>query len=188
MVNPNKNVVTFLTQNQKLCNGLQAALKGMVVIRAENIDAVNNTVKHNAVGAVVLHVINSAGWIIFELLKTGYPQVPRYAVLAPSLSGKEDTASLIERYGATGIIDEKTGIKALAPLIESELTPNDDEESSTKEKYLSVFGEVARELIRLQGECNITGLRTLPQPEIGKDTQQRMKKVLSKLQSIKIQP
>lgn len=188
MVNPNNNVVAFLTQNQKLYVGLQAALKRMVVIKAENIEAVNNTVKYNAVAAVVLHVTNSSGWIIFELLKTGYPDLPRYAVLAPSLSGKENVNTLINRYGAAGIIDEKTGIKALAPLIEGETEAEENDTSSTKEKYLNVFGDVARELLRLQGECNITGMRTLPQPEIGRDTQNRLQKVLNKLQGIKIQP
>ena len=122
------------------------------------------------------------------MLKTGYPDVPRYAVLAPSLSGKEDINALINRYGAKSIIDEKTGIKALAPLIEGEVVTEAPPESSSKVQYLNVFGEVARELLRLQGEYNTTGMRTLPQPEIGKDTQNRLKKVLTKLQSIKIQP
>lgn len=191
MENPNtNNVVAFLTQNQKLCNSLQTALKGaMVVVRAENIEAVNNIVKQGAVCAVVLHIIGSAGWIIFELLKTGYPNIPRYAILAPSLSRVDfDPEALARKYGASAITSEQNGIKSLAALIEANFLQDPQIEVSSKESFMEIYGNVARELERIQHEFTVTGMRTLPQPEIGEDTKKRLNSVLTKLQAIKITP
>lgn len=182
-----KNVVTFLTQNHKLCNSLQSALPSKVVIKVENIEAINNSVKHNPVGAVVLHVTNSASWIIFELLRTGYPDIPRFAILAPSFAGNEDEMmALATRYGATAITSEKVGIKTIATLIEGDLEHK--RESTSKENFLSLFGETSRELERLNREFNVLAMRTLPQSEIGSDSKVKLKRVLSKLQAIKIEP
>ncbi len=188
MATPNNNVVVFLTQNQKLMTNLQTALPGMVVIKAENIEAVNKSIKHNAVGAVVLHVTNYAGWIIFEFLKTGYPDIPRFALLAPSLSGKDyDHESLAAKYGAAAILDEK-GIKQMATLIELEIKKENTHDPTSKEKFIQTFGEVNREIQRISQEFIITGMRTLPQPEIGEDTQEKLLTALKELQKIKITP
>lgn len=182
-----KNVVTFLTQNQKLCNSLQTALPNKVVIKAENIEAINNCVKHNPVGAVVLHITNSASWIIFEMLRSGYPDIPRFAILAPSLAGNEDEMNqMATRYGATAITSEKVGIKSIATLIGGDLIPK--REFTSKENFLSLFGETAREIERIQREFTVLSMRTLPQPEIGSDTKIKLKRALSKLQAIKIEP
>ncbi len=189
-MNTVKNVVLFLTQNQKLCSQLQNALKGLVVMRAENIEAVNNAVKHgNAVGAVVLHITNSNNWIIFELLKTGYPDVPRFAVLSPSSSNDSyKLDELASRNGAAAIVNEKQGIAGLATLIQNIVLAQPVEEVDTKSAYLTLFGEVSRELARLQKDFNTTALRTLPQPVIGKDSQERLQVALNKLKAIRINP
>jgi hypothetical protein len=185
-----KNVITFLSQNQKLCNLLQTALKGLVVIRAENIDAVNRIVKQSGgVGAVVLHITNPNNWMIFEFLKTGYPNVPRFALLAPGESDGADEIeqkALANRYGAAAIVTEAQGIPVLASLIQSII--NAPADSDTKANYLTVFGKVSREIARLQAEFIETAMRTLPQPEIGEDTQERLKRTLIDLQAIKITP
>jgi hypothetical protein len=184
-----KTVVILLTQNQKLYATLQAALSGMTVIKAENIEAVNNAAKHNDVGAVVLHVTNYSGWIIFEVLKTGYAEIPRFAVLAPSLSGDDDThRALATKYGAAAIMGEKDGIKPLANLIERELAKNNSTESTSKEIFMKIYGDIARELTRLQNDFTAMGMRTLPQPDIGDDTLERLKTALAGLQDITIKP
>lgn len=189
-MNTVKNVVLFLTQNQKLCGQLQNALKGFVVLKAENIEAVNNAVKHgNAVGAVVLHITNSNNWIIFELLKTGYPDVPRFAVLSPSTSNDSyKLDELAAKNGAAAIINEKQGIASLAPLIQNIVNAKPPEESDTKSAYLVLFGDVSREIARIQKDFTTTALRTLPQPEIGKDSQDRLEAALNKLKAIRINP
>lgn len=190
MENQPKHIVVFLTQNQRLCNSLQFALKGsLAVVRAENIEGVNNIVKQGMVVAVVLHINHSSGWIIFELLKTGYPNIPRYAILAPSLSKDNfDAESLARRYGASAITSEKIGIKPIVTLIEANLQKAPEEKSSSKEKFMEIYGEVAREMERIQREFTATGMRTLPQTEIGDDTKKRLGIVLTKLQGIKIAP
>lgn len=185
---PTQTVVTFLTQNMKLLHSLEAALPNIAVVRADNIEAVNNSVKHNNVRAVVLHIVNSAGWIIFELLRTGYPDVPRYAVLAPSASGSEtEREMLAKRYGAALITNEKSGIKALASVIENDLIGRSSD-SDGKERFLEIFGEMGRELTRLQTEYNMTAMRTLPNNHIARDTQKRLSTALSSIKAVKIAP
>jgi hypothetical protein len=190
MENQAKKVVAFLTQNQKLCNSLQAALKGrVVVVRAENIEAINNIIKQSPVKAVVLHIVGSAGWIIFELLKTGYPNIPRYAILAPSLTKNDfDPEALAKKYGAAAITNEKSSIKSIATLLEANSWEEIAGDSTGKETYMEIYGNVARELERLQQEFTVTGMRTLPQPVIGDDTKKRLNNVLQKLKGIKITP
>ena len=184
-----KNVVLFLTQNNKLCNQLQSSIPSKVVIKVDNIEAINNSVKHNPVGAVVLHVTNSASWIIFDMLRSGYPHIPRFAILAPSFTGSEDeTRGLANRYGATAIISEKSGVSSLSTLIVGDLNHKKEEQPTGKENFLALYGEVSREMERLQKEFTILGMRTLPQPDIGTDTKVKLKRVLNKLQAIKIEP
>lgn len=183
------NAVVFLTQNTKLCNQLQSALKkaGFIVIRVENIEGVNNAVKHNAVGAVVLHVKDANGWIIFELMRTGFQNIPRFAILAPSLTGEEaDMIKLAQKYDAEAIIGERGDMHSLATMILGVSEADDD--ANSKEAYLKLYGDISRELIRLQEEFTQTSLRTLPQPEIGADTQTRLRTALAGLKRIKLLP
>ncbi len=183
------NAIVCLTQNHKLSSSLNSALKdsGLAVIRSENFDAVNNAVKHNAVGAIVLHIKDSNGWILFELIKTSFPLLPVFAILAPSLGDDEQEIALwTKQYGAAAIITERQGIRTLATLITSVNEPS--AETSGKDAYLQTFGELEREMARLQKEMITTAMRTLPQPVIGDDSLRRLRVSVALLKEIKIKP
>ena len=183
------NAVIFLTYNTKLCNSLQSAVKkaGFIVIRVENIEGVKNAIVNNAVGAVVLHVKDATGWIIFEMMRTGFSNIPRFAILSPTLTGDEDEMiKLALKYDAEAIIGERGDIRGLATLI-LDATEATEEENS-KEAFLQLYGNIARELLRLQEEFTTVSLRTLPQPVIPEDAQTRLRTVLTALKRIKLAP
>lgn len=184
-----KNVIVIFTNNQKLSSNLQHALPDFSVVKTESIDGVNDLIKKNEseVRAIILHLTNANNWLIFSMLQAGYPGLPRFAILAPALDKNDyDLEEKAVQYGALGVTSEKIGLASLVGLIRAHVET--EPQMSSKENYLQVVGEVQKELERLNKEFFITNLRTLPQPEIGEDTLNRLKTAFAGLNSIKIIP
>lgn len=193
MVNQNDEtagkIAVILTQNNNLFKTLEGALDNMFVVRAKNIEDVNGAVKTNTVSAIVLHVINSSGWIISDLLRTGYPDIPRFFILSRSVANEtSDYDELAKKHEAAAIISEGDDEKKLAPLIVSGIAKRKVEEISSKERFVKALAELMEEFLRLQKELNIFSFRTLPQPAIGEDTQMRLDTILKQFKEIKIKP
>ena len=186
--------VLFVTQNQKLYKKLCAALPHNPVLKTEDLQEVNRTVNRTvksgqAVGAVVLHVKNVNSWMIFDLLKSGYPYIPRFALIGSHATDEDfETERMIAKYGAAGMVNEANGLQPLIPLINQVLKEKTPEETDSKGSWLTIYGDVQRELARLDKEFFTTGLRTLPQPQIGQDSHERLIETLEQLKEIKIRP
>jgi hypothetical protein len=187
MAIPNKEIILFLTQNLKLHRSLQAALENLAVIRVTTIDEVSQAVRHQPVKAIILHLANAGSWIIFEMLKTGYRDMPRFAVLSPSFGRDKDPEVLAKKYDAIAVTQEQDGFKALANLVAARVS-GATKSVPVEEEFQEIYSAVGQELLRLQGEYNVAGMRILPQPNIGKDTKERLKSVLTKLKNMKITP
>lgn len=157
------------------------------MLHATKIDEVSQAVKHQPVEAIIVHLANAAGKIILEMLKTGHGNIPRYAILSPSYSKEKDLTAWAQEYEVVAATKEEDGLKSLASLIMARVS-GVTRSAPPAQDFLEIYAGVGHELARLFQEYNVTGMRTLPQPNVGEDTKLKLQKVLLTLRGIKINP
>lgn len=186
MKKPTKKVVVY-TKEQQICDELQHGLNGFMVDRAGDLKAINEAAKKEETSVVVLHIRDSSDWMAFEMMKTGYPNLPCFIIVEENTNGDmpEDT----EQPHAMAVFT-KNKTKSLAALIHSSIN-NTLRETAPPDKnadLLKTLAEISREISRLREEFTVTSFRTLPQTLIGKDTQKRLSQTLLKIKAIRIEP
>lgn len=187
-MNNANNTVIVVTRHRHIYEQLQENLKEFKVECAADVEAINQLVKAKAgsgdnIGAIVIQLANSRDLTAFEFCSIAVSSVPLFAVIDDETGEMQE---LIKKYGAVAVFSAEN-TKALANLIYTA----DNMKRGVRDHnadFLRVFGEISRELGRLHNEFTETALRTLPQPFIARDTQQRLENYLSKLQAITITP
>lgn len=111
--------VIFLTKNKRFFSQLRASLNNSALQQAGNFEGVYDIARRGTVAAIVQHVTDENGWILFELVKEKFPEVPIYAILAPAMSGKNsDLPDLTKKRGAAGVFSYKNGVNELVAALE----------------------------------------------------------------------
>lgn len=186
-----KNIITFITSNQRLCDRLQTALQDFVVLQTKGFPTLKKIFKKsNAVSAIILHISNPNHWILYKILKNEFPDLPLFAVTDPNAKGKQNVESctLAARQGAIAINADNQGLERLATLIQGVANAPVGANPSDYAAYLETISNISRELQRIHTEFSETMLKTLPQPNISRNLQQRLKNALLSLQAITIAP
>lgn len=112
-------IVIFLTKNKRFFSQLRVALKNSALQKAGNFDGIKDAARGVEVAAIVLHVTDENGWILFNLVKDKFPSIPLYAILAPAMNVKNaDLEDLARSRGAAGVFSYKNGVNELAAALE----------------------------------------------------------------------
>jgi len=183
------NTVIVLSDEQSMSEQLQSGLNGFTVLNAENVEALNEQARAaKKTSAFVLSIRDSDDWMAFEFVKTAYPSVPCFICLEDG-DGYEEAKESAMRQGAMAVFPEHN-TTPLSALIKGAASNNlrGGDQLDHNADFLSVYGDISRELGRLQNEFTETSLRTLPQPFIGDDTKTRLRNNLVKLREIIITP
>ena len=187
MSSPTKPLVVCLTHNNKLYKSIEAGLEEMTVTQVTQIDELNQLVKLRQIDAIIVHMANAAGKVILGMLKTGQAKIPRFVILSPSYSKGKDLATWAEENEVVAAIREEDGVKSLASLIESRVM-GVTRSAAPEDDILAIHARIGQELVRLLQEYHVTGMRTLPQPNVGGDTKLKLQKALEVLRGLKINP
>ena len=184
--------IIFFTQNTRFARRLAHLLEDYQVEQAENIEAVGKIVKKSNAVAVLFHVTSISGWIILEVLRTGFPNLPRFAVISPAVSLHEssDLTKLAKDRGVIAVADDDN-FPTMTGLIEQTIRasrPVAPKPEYSFTNFRQTYTAVSEELLRLQKEWTVFSLRTLPQAEIGEDTLTRLENALDKLRAVKLEP
>lgn len=189
MSSPTKPLVVCLTHNNKLYKSVESAMENVTLTQVTQIDELNQLVRVREIDAIIVHVAHAASVVILRMLKTGQGKIARYALLSPSYAkGVEDLASWAEENDLVAAAREEDGVNSLASVILGRVGGFTQGKQPAAEDILEIHAGIGQELVRLLQEYHITGMRVLPQPNVGADTKQKLQKTLQDLRVIKINP
>jgi hypothetical protein len=189
---PNMSKVIGFIGNQNASDELQAAIPGVVVLCATDIDALKTIRQGDTLEGVVIQIRSTNDWITFEFLNTAHPSIPRFAILSPETNVVEDLQlrQYAEKFKATAVFAAETEMKTIANVISGALNSLQDQtpDQTSKDLLIKELGEIWNQLQRLGDEYNTTAMRTLPQPVIGADSLEKLSDLRELLQNIRITP